>query len=987
MFDVSGIQAKQVVKYVVMPGIIPRLRSLFTSGFGFAAYMIAQVYAMVRLLEPQHPYLDLKNIGRFGVRHVVAAAANNLVISRNNIDQIVVFSLVLFAIALFFLQIAVLVLSFLIGGSSVLAAAAWPYPEGPSIFVTGRPDDDVALMLLDRVFGVPDFFGSCVSQAGVTCAGAQSPSGAFPWPFHMALHQLFRFYSTGILLVGTLIFLYLLFVIVAETAMSGTPFGQRFKNVWVPIRLVVAIGLLMPLPITYGAGVTTAAYSAGQYIAFAAAKYGSSMATNAWIRYNNAIAAHADFAGGGGVNPLGEKETIVAMPKQIDAAVFANMISTVHTCAMAYFAKDPDIDKPPKAGGVNYPDTLAEIDAYREANKIKPYLLKTPQAWMTMNADPALEVAADTTYEDALGFYNRGDIVITFGRDNDPEDDGYDVEPLCGQIRIPVTDHRDPSAAPYLGTVELQKLYFDLVRNYWFDNGLAEDYIDFAGRFVLLNMHLDTSACEMGCAGDMGDNPNLPSCAVAAGKKPCELDPIGAAWRQNAVSDVQTTLDTNILAIWQAYNNDGAEIQMDPALLDRGWGGAGIWFTKIAQVNGAWMSAVINQPSLDKYPAIMEGVREARASVSSKLEGAEQFNPEGTGEDAQNIDQKLKSMDPVAQALATVFYQAHQYWNQDQTNMTTSTDIDANAMKSAMNMIFGTYGLFSMTEENVQTHPLSQLTALGKGLVEASIRNIAISTGSAVMGGLTRVMSLQAGALAEAAAGFFNATAFIGLTAGLVLYYVVPFLPFVYFYFAVGSWIKTIFEAMVGIPLWALAHLRLDGDGLPGEAASNGYFLIFEIFARPILTVFGLVAAMVIFTAQVRVLNFIWPLVTANAGGFNAAGQVGIAGDVSFKREIVDQFFFTVVYAIVVYMMATAAFKLVDSIPDNILRWMGIGVSSFGDLHDDPTGSLTRYAALGGMTAGREAASGVMQLGRGAGSAVGQVGQGLASALVKPFGR
>ena len=36
-------------------------------------------------------------------------------------------------------------------------------------------------------------------------------------------------------------------------------------------------------------------------------------------------------------------------------------------------------------------------------------------------------------------------------------------------------------------------------------------------------------------------------------------------------------------------------------------------------------------------------------------------------------------------------------------------------------------------------------------------------------------------------------------------------------------------ELLVGAPLWALAHLRIDGNGLPGETASNGYFLIFEI--------------------------------------------------------------------------------------------------------------------------------------------------------------
>lgn len=195
-----------------------------------------------------------------------------------------------------------------------------------------------------------------------------------------------------------------------------------------------------------------------------------------------------------------------------------------------------------------------------------------------------------------------------------------------------------------------------------------------------------------------------------------------------------------------------------------------------------------------------------------------------------------------------------------------------------------------------------------------------------------------------------------------------PFLPFVYFYFAVASWVKAIFEAMVGVPLWALAHLRIDGDGLPGDAAQNGYFLILEIFIRPILTVVGLVAAVAVFGTQVRVLNIIWDLVTTNAAGYTddyvtvGAGDILGMNDVEarrYQRGIVDQFFFTVIYTVVCYMMALASFKLIDKIPDNILRWAGAGVSSFGDMDQDNIDSLSRYATMGTMTLGSQAVDAV----------------------------
>ena len=192
---------------------------------------------------------------------------------------------------------------------------------------------------------------------------------------------------------------------------------------------------------------------------------------------------------------------------------------------------------------------------------------------------------------------------------------------------------------------------------------------------------------------------------------------------------------------------------------------------------------------------------------------------------------------------------------------------------------------------------------------------------------------------------------------------------FLYFFFGVGSWLKGLFEAMVGIPLWALAHLRIDGEGLPGSAASAGYFLILEIFIRPILMVFGLLASIAIFAASVKVLNEIFYLVIANLSGHDpisgascfahpdgaATGESGEApfDYKSFFRGPIDEFFFTVMYAIMVYMIGMSCFKLIDKVPDNILRWIADGVSSFGDTDVDPAEGLVSKVAIAGSMAGQ----------------------------------
>ena len=69
---------RSVLRYTLMPEVMGRLNALLFSGFFFIPYSLAVLYQMVRLLPSSHPYLDTKNIGRYGVRHVVAEAARQI---------------------------------------------------------------------------------------------------------------------------------------------------------------------------------------------------------------------------------------------------------------------------------------------------------------------------------------------------------------------------------------------------------------------------------------------------------------------------------------------------------------------------------------------------------------------------------------------------------------------------------------------------------------------------------------------------------------------------------------------------------------------------------------------------------------------------------------------------------------------------------------------------------------------------------------------
>ncbi len=318
-------------------------------------------------------------------------------------------------------------------------------------------------------------------------------------------------------------------------------------------------------------------------------------------------------------------------------------------------------------------------------------------------------------------------------------------------------------------------------------------------------------------------------------------------------------------------------------------------------------------------------------------------------------------LSPTDRTIGESLTKIYEYWKDDNLNQTTlgaQTGVTGNFLIDAINLVFGTRGLFNMCA-NADVHPLAQLSILGKGMMEASIRNLGLAYGfmfGQMIGGAI-------GGAMGAASGILMSVATVTITMGFMLFYVIPFMPFLYFFFAVAGWVKGLFEAMVGVPLWALAHLRIDGEGLHGDAGIRGVYFIFEIFLRPILIIFGLLASVVIFAALVKVLNEIYSLVVANlsghdqtfkelcgknlqGGGAAGGGNTGSESAMSYFRGPIDELFFTIIYAIIVYMIGMSCFKLIDQIPNNLMRYMGTDVQTFNDRAGDPTQNMMRNLSI-----------------------------------------
>lgn len=894
-----GTNAAKVIGYAVLPRILPRLGRL-SFKFPFVAFLMAQFFIALKMLPKDHMFASQQAYGSFGVIAVLASVANNIRWRWGNIDQNIIFVLFLAATVLLLLQI-IGFLFFLV----IQSAQASPM-DIPAFFAISTAEDDISFILLDRIFGVPNFFNSSEdpeNAAGIT-------------PFQQATQALFKFYSLVIMMIGGLIIIYFIFAVMGEAMHSGSPLGQRFATVFAPARLVIFLFLITPA--AHG-------YSLGQYTVLAMAKWGSSVATNAWKTFN------ADMD-----NALKDVDShLLVKPNADDISPLAKFMNLAQVCRAAHghFASS--------------------------AGTINPYLIKD-----------GAHIEMPTNIQEAVDFYESGNVIIYF------TSQAFVTDPakkhLCGSLVMRV-DNAESSIVQ-----GIYSRYLSTLRDMWND----PQFTAYGRMFVF--------------AANAAIRPSCPSGGVTCSTTGAQCAPSGGGGTNASWSDCNTMPGADLITCFRdeyqkRYNtaitqgitdsniasDELLNFDMEEDIIKKGWAGAGIWYNKIASVNGDLVNISFKVPQPRKPPAIMTRIAEIRQASDAVTGGSDRFNVDTLVEDQRTLLQN----DNYNIDLGRTLYEAHKLLNTD--SMLDRFSISGNPFLDLFNLVIGTQGLQSL-QTNRDLHPLAQLAALGRSLIDKAVFNVIGSVALGLGGGfiLGQEENVHMGQAVSGVSGALMTLAMLGVGVGFLLYYIIPFLPFIYFFFAVATWISTIFEAMVAIPLWAVAHLRIDGNGLPGPAAMNGYVLLLEIFLRPIIVVMGLVASMAIFSALAIAFNDMYRDITQNLSGFPVGyiPECTVAGaeDVSAMRPGADSFFFLLIYAFIIYMMAMSAFKLIDLMPDTVMRWLGPQIKSFGEIiANPPTDNLISYGAISGSQIAGEVGD-VMQKGSQT------LGQSLGSAARQP---
>lgn len=822
------ITTGKVAKYMLLPGILPRLRRL-AGVVGHFLHIFTITFGAAGLIPRDHPCLLTQNIGQYRFRDIVGLAASNVRFSKDNIPQILMF----FAVILGFLT-SILMVGLLVVNISVGAATAHAqYFSNPTGAIP--VGDDLAYEFLHNVFGSTGLDGIWSGNDG----GADARS-----LMTTVLKNMLSTYSQAMLIIAAIIVIYLLIVTVAESAQTGQPFGQKFDTVWAPIRLAVAIGLLVPL----GGG-----YNSAQLIVFQAAHWGSALASNVW---------HS------GVTTFTSGQMVSAVPPDYGYK-FVRGAFLIKVCE----------------AGWNTLSTQAQI----------------PFGEQQITVRSSTASSAGTDYR-----------IYKWGTRQYPD--------FCGEVKIPIPKE---GGATYTGTINGVPttvpigVFATAVQTAYENIGATLLGPSEGGGIMMDEAQSIVNALEVDMDNTVADTVDIGA-ALTEWIFDAYWAPLGYVSAEDRFfADGQWPgIISQLDAVAVAAIQEG---------VSQGWAGAGSFYIRLNELNSISSTAVNTRPVVSKMPVLF--VDEAAlptepGAEDSLFEKICHALPLCTSE--REASMKIYSMINKANlwfVKAPIEYpllaQALNYstayepvLSEQQQGRTQADGSDDN-----LNEVVANNSPNWLQPNADDLNPLAQLASLGNNLMiggsAAWVVGIAASFFSPTLGDISFTIGTML------------------LLAGFALTVVMPMMPFIYFSFAVIEWVISVFEAVVGMPLWALSFLTIGGDGLWGEKAKSGAMMIFEIFLRPTIIVFALIGTILIFSAAVLFFNLGFQRFLSDTG----AAAIRSAA-------------YSLLYVFAIYSIGNSIFKLIDEMPNQFMRWIGENVQGYGGFTKAGLSGLDTYAAV-----------------------------------------
>ena len=171
--------------------------------------------------------------------------------------------------------------------------------------------------------------------------------------------------------------------------------------------------------------------------------------------------------------------------------------------------------------------------------------------------------------------------------------------------------------------------------------------------------------------------------------------------------------------------------------------------------------------------------------------------------------------------------------------------------------------------------------------------------------------------------------------AGALLSIILPMMPWILWVIAVTGYFLVVVEAVLAVSLWAFAHLRMDGEGISGPA-SAGWTMILALLLMPILMVMGYLIGMVIYrVTSTLLMSGIWPT-------FHVA-----LADATVLTQLLALPALGLLVGIMQVILIERSFSLTTELPNRVLNWIG----AKADLYDSGALDRARIGMLGATAA------------------------------------
>ena len=201
---------------------------------------------------------------------------------------------------------------------------------------------------------------------------------------------------------------------------------------------------------------------------------------------------------------------------------------------------------------------------------------------------------------------------------------------------------------------------------------------------------------------------------------------------------------------------------------------------------------------------------------------------------------------------------------------------------------------------------------------------------------------------------------FLGVmfSVGATLAIYIPLIPYTIFTIGAIGWMLSAVEAMVAGPLVALGILSPSGNHEMLGKAEPALMLLFNIFLRPSLMIFGMMAAILLSTVVLKMINTGFATVFLTLFDFsNSALQgQGAAHSNSVNSGAMNPVAMVFVLVFYVTLITTAlnkTFGAIHIIPEKVMRWIGGQGDQYGEA--EALGEVKGAVAGAGQKAGEGA--------------------------------